>query len=58
MAFTDILHVILCSIMIIACGAFSINVTGYYEIDQETKLIRAIFFFIAIGLAIIIGTII
>lgn len=49
---------ILCIIIIIVCGAFAINLTGYYELDQETKLIRAMFFILAIGCAIVIGELI
>jgi hypothetical protein len=44
--------------MIIVCGAFSVNLTGYYELDSKTKIIRTIFFLMAIACAIIIGTII
>jgi len=51
-------HIIICSIIIFICGAFSVNLTGYYEIDVETKLIRSLFFMAAIGCAILIGTMI
>ena len=50
--------IILCVIVIIACGVFSTNLTGYYELDQETKLIRAMFFILAIGCAIVLGELI
>ncbi len=48
----------LCSIIIFICGVFSINLTGYYELDRQTKLIRSLFFVAAIGCAMIIGTMI
>jgi len=58
MGATDLFHAIMCSLMIIVCGAFSVNLTGYYELDSKTKVIRTIFFLMAIACAIIIGTII
>jgi hypothetical protein len=58
MEITDLFHTIICSLMIIVCGAFSVNLTGYYELDSKTKIIRTMFFLMAIACAIIIGTII
>jgi hypothetical protein len=52
------LHIVICLIMVIVCGAFSVNLTGYYELDMQTKLIRSVFFIIAVICSIIIGTII
>jgi hypothetical protein len=52
------LYILVCVLMIIACGFVSINLTGYYEIDVQTKLIRSLFFLAAIGCAILIGTVI
>jgi hypothetical protein len=52
------LYILLCSIVILLCGFVCINLTGYYEIDIETKLIRSVFFLAAVGFAILIGTII
>lgn len=52
----QILYIILCSMVILLCGFVSINLTGYYELDNETKLIRSLFFLAAIGCSILIGT--
>jgi hypothetical protein len=54
----DALYILMCLMMIFICGFVSINLTGYYEIDIQTKLIRSLFFIAAIGCAILIGTII
>jgi hypothetical protein len=54
----EALYVLMCSVVILLCGFVSINLTGYYEIDIQTKLIRSLFFLAAIGCAILIGTVI
>lgn len=55
---SNLIYIIFCIIFIIICGFVTINVIGYYELDVETKLIRTLFFIVAIGFAIIIGTVI
>jgi hypothetical protein len=54
----EITYIILCSVIIVFFGFVSINITGYYELDVQTKLIRSFFFLAAISLAILIGTLI
>jgi len=54
----EALYIIMLFTLIVLCGFVSINITGYYEVDVETKLIRSLFFLAAIGCAILIGTII
>jgi hypothetical protein len=44
--------------LILIVGTFTVNLTGYYELDQETKVIRSFLFLIAVILSVILGMII